>query len=127
MRTNIAAGRACKPSRFTTGTSLSIFWIGEESLARRLSRPICRFWLHYVDQFRIKIRRAVSSKPLQFLIHGRDFNQPRDVAAWTHGNCDVRHLQSENFVVFAVHSNALDLIDAVPFLQGHDQVESFLG
>src|SRR4030095_15448809 len=103
MRTNSAAGRAWRPSRFTIEISFSIFWLDATRLALRFNRPIKSFlMLHQVEQLGVKLDRAVVTESLQFLIHRRDFDQTRHIAAWPHRNCQVRHLKPENFVKFAI-------------------------
>src|SRR5580693_8392769 len=109
-----------------TGTSFSTFWIGEASLARRLSRPICRSWLHQIEQLSIEIDRAVLSEPFQLLIHRRNFDQARDITPRPDRNRHVRHFQSQNLVSLALDSNAFDFFHAVPFLQCDDQIQPLL-
>src|SRR5947207_6398029 len=127
MRTNIAAGRAWSPSGFTIEITFSIFWLAVARFALRLNKPITSLLLlHQIDQPGVKLDRAVVTESLQFLIHRRDFDQTRHIAAWPHRNCQVRHLKPENFVKFPIKPNPINGLDLLPFLQGDDKIEAFL-
>src|SRR5690349_14423585 len=65
MRTNIAAGRACRPSRFTIEISFSIFWPGTVRLALRYNKPInLLLLLHRFEQLGVELEGAVLAKAL---------------------------------------------------------------
>src|SRR5438105_4649149 len=127
MRTNIAAGRACSPSRFTIEISFSIFRLDMARFALRLNKPITSLLLlHQIEQLSVKLDRAVVTESLQFLIHRRDFDQTRHIAPWSHRNCQVRHLQAKNPVKFAIKRDPVNRLDLLPVLQGHDKIEALL-
>src|SRR5438309_11493045 len=101
MRTNIAAGRAWRPSRFTTEISFSTFWPDAARFALRYNKPITSpFLLLQIGKLRVELAGAVSAQPLQFLTHRRNFDQTRHVAAWPHRTGHVRHLKPKNRVSF---------------------------
>src|SRR5216683_2031692 len=65
MRTNIAAGRAWRPSRFTIAISFSIFSPGAARLAFRYNKPITSLLLlHQTDQFSVEVDGSVLTEAL---------------------------------------------------------------
>src|SRR5436305_6543045 len=127
MRTNIAAGRAWRPSRFTIAISFSIFSPGAARLALRYNKPITSLLLlHQTDQFSVEVDGSVLTEALQLLIHRRDFDQTRHVATWPHRNRHMRHLKPKNFVKFPIKSDPIYRLDILPVLECHDKVEPLL-
>src|SRR5260370_10887169 len=127
MRTNIAAGRAWRPSRFTIAISFSIFSPGAARLALRYNKPITSLLLlHQTDQFSVEVDGSVLTEALQLLIHRRDFDQTRHVATWSYGNRHMRHLKPKNFVKFPIKSDPIYRLDILPILECHDKVEPLL-
>src|SRR6266540_1506445 len=127
MRTNIAAGRAWRPSRFTIVISFSTFWPDTARFALRYSKPITSLFLfHQIEQLRVEPDGAVFAQALQFLIHRRNFDQARHVATGSHGNSHVRHLKPENFVKFPIKPDSIDRLHLLPILQRRDQIEALL-
>src|SRR6266498_109307 len=125
MRTNIAAGRAWRPSRFTIVISFSTFWPDTARFALRYSKPITSLFLfHQIEQLRVEPDGTVFAEALQFLIHRRNFDQTRHVAAWPHRNCHVRHLKPKNFVKFPIKPDPIHGFHLLPVFQCSDKVEA---
>src|SRR5205809_6341427 len=127
MRTNIAAGRAWRPSRFTIEISFSIFSPGAAWLALRYNKPITSLLLrHHTDQFSVEVDGSVLTEALQLLIHRRDLDQTRHVATWPHRNRHMWHLKPKNFVKFPIKSYPIYRLDILPVLECHDKIEPLL-
>src|SRR6266699_925663 len=125
MRTNIAAGRAWRPSRFTIEISFSTFWPETARFALRYNKPITSlFLLHQIEQLRVELDGAVFAQALQFLIHRCHLDQTRHVAAWPHRNCHVRHLKPKNFVKFPIKPDPIHGFHLLPVFQCDDKVEA---
>src|SRR5437667_10763895 len=123
MRTNIAAGRAWRPSRFTIAISFSIFSPGAARLALRYNKPITSLLLlHQTDQFSVEVDGGVLTAAFQLLIHRRDFDQTRHVATWPQRNRHVRQLKPKNCVKFPIKSDPIYHLDILLFLQSQHKV-----
>src|SRR6266550_4126015 len=124
--TKSAAGRACKPSRFTIVISFSAFCAEAPAPVFRLSNPIGTFRLHYIEQLCVEFQRRVAAKALEFLVHRCHFNQPCQIAARPHRNGDVRHFDIQNFVKLAIQPGAIYFLGLAPILQGHHHIQPLL-
>ena len=65
------------------------------------------------------------SQAFQFLVHRRDLDQPRHIAAGPDWNRHMWYSKPEDLVKFPVEPDPIDLLYLVPVFESDNKVEAF--
>src|ERR1039458_6224704 len=82
---------------------------------------------HLGDETVVEFLGGVVAGGLELDLKGGDFDEAGQVASGPHGDDDVGDFHAENFDVFLLQAQAVNVGDFIPGFQGDDQVHAFFG